>query len=62
MIMSSAVRSLDTELAIAGGKSVSQLLWDIVKFFDSIDPSQLVEEGVATRRVMTINHSNNVNH
>ena len=41
-------RALEAELANFEGQQTITLLWDIKKFFDSIDISKLIEEAEAT--------------
>ena len=45
-LQSAAHRAWANEVAAFSGKEIAALLWDIEKFFDSISPQQVLEEGI----------------
>ena len=46
-MFSAAVRSWTNELGILAGKHTATILWDVDKFFDSIDPEIVLREGIS---------------
>ena len=45
-LYSAAVRSLTNELGLITDRQVATILWDLDKFFDSIDPALVLREGL----------------